>query len=145
MCVVLHLTCFVNLCTGAIELTLLARHFQTQIHAYDIQSGRVDTYGAEENFSTKILLLYDGIHYDALAKTFDLSLPEDCDVTVHSLSDDSVHQLALLIAEQMRSSRSYTDTASFSLRCLVCAKGMVGNDDAVKHSRETGHQNYAED
>jgi hypothetical protein len=40
--------------------------------------------------------------------------------------------------------RQFTDTAKFTLRCGVCALGLVGEKEAVEHAKATGHQNFAE-
>lgn len=40
--------------------------------------------------------------------------------------------------------RQFTDTASFTLRCGVCALGLVGEKEAVEHAKATGHQNFTE-
>jgi ubiquitin thioesterase OTU1 len=34
--------------------------------------------------------------------------------------------------------------ANFTLRCGVCKAGLVGEKDAVKHAKETGHQSFTE-
>ena len=34
----------------------------------DVLTSRVDRFGEDKSYSHRILLLYDGIHYDALAK-----------------------------------------------------------------------------
>eukprot|EP00741_Cyanophora_paradoxa_P024699 tig00000282_g23843.t1 len=53
---------------GAIELSILSRHYRTEIAAFDLISGtRVDLYGEGAGYNQRVMLLYDGIHYDALA------------------------------------------------------------------------------
>lgn len=51
---------------------------------------------------------------------------------------------ALTLAREAQAARQFTDTGSFTLRCLVCQAGLVGQEDAVKHATETGHQNFSE-
>ena len=43
------------------------RFFAREIAAYDIQTKRCDLYGQDENHSERVMLIYDGLHYDALA------------------------------------------------------------------------------
>ena len=38
----------------------------------------------------------------------------------------------------------YTDTASFTIRCLVCQRGLTGEKEAVEHAKATGHTNFSE-
>lgn len=43
------------------------RYYGREIAAYDIQTQRCDVYGSEEGYSERAMVLYDGLHYDALA------------------------------------------------------------------------------
>lgn len=81
---------------GAIELSILAEYYGREIAAYDIQTSRCDLYGQvrtadvftvhfslvilslltlilpppifqEKNYSERVMLIYDGLHYDSLA------------------------------------------------------------------------------
>jgi ubiquitin thioesterase OTU1 len=40
--------------------------------------------------------------------------------------------------------RSYTDTATFALRCGQCRTPLKGEKDATKHAKETGHTQFVE-
>ncbi|KAK8461653.1 hypothetical protein SEVIR_1G075900v4 [Setaria viridis] len=55
---------------GAIELSILSEYYGREIAAYDIQTTRCDLYGQEKNYSERVMLIYDGLHYDALAVSF---------------------------------------------------------------------------
>lgn len=116
---------------GAIELSILARFYQTEIAVVDVQSLRTDVYGQEEGYLQRVYLIYDGIHYDPLALTFDDGLPEDADVTVFNPVDEYVSGKALELARQMNQKNKFTDTSKYSLRCLVCGEGLEGNSGAV--------------
>lgn len=52
---------------GAIELSILARHFAISIAALDVRSRRCDLYGEDQGYAERVFVIYDGIHYDALA------------------------------------------------------------------------------
>ncbi|PNX54947.1 ubiquitin thioesterase OTU1-like protein, partial [Trifolium pratense] len=52
---------------GAIEHSILADYYGREIAAYDIQTTRCNLYGQEGNYSERVMLIYDGLHYDALA------------------------------------------------------------------------------
>ncbi|KAH9803653.1 hypothetical protein KPL71_001862 [Citrus sinensis] len=52
---------------GAIELSILAAYYGREIVAYDIQTTRCDFYGQEKKYSERVMLIYDELHYDALA------------------------------------------------------------------------------
>lgn len=41
--------------------------FGREIAAYDIQTKRCDVYGQDGGHAERVMLIYDGLHYDALA------------------------------------------------------------------------------
>ncbi|KAI5334018.1 hypothetical protein L3X38_024151 [Prunus dulcis] len=89
----------------------------------------------EEKYSERALLIYDGLHYDALALMvigFCIILsqmspfegaPEEFDQTIFAVKDSTigpVEGLALNLVKEEQSKRRYTDTANFTLCCGVC-------------------------
>ncbi|KAG6794035.1 hypothetical protein POTOM_003268 [Populus tomentosa] len=115
---------------GAIELSILADYYGREIAAYDIQTLRCDLYGQERTYSERAMLIYDGLHYDALAMSPFEGAPEEFDQTIFAVQNDRTigpaegHALNLVKEQQRR--RSYTDTANFTLRCGVCQIGVIG-------------------
>ena len=67
---------------GEIELTVLSQYYRRQIAVYDIQTTNCYVYGSEFGFLERVMLVYDGIHYDALAKSPYLDAPEELDLTI---------------------------------------------------------------
>ncbi|CAI7732255.1 unnamed protein product [Closterium sp. NIES-54] len=67
---------------GGIELAILSDHFAKKIAAFDIQTKRCDVYGQDKPYCETIMLIYDGIHYDALALSPCEGAPEDFDQTI---------------------------------------------------------------
>lgn len=65
-------------------------------------------------------------------------------MALFSVADATALEEARQIAKEANSKRNFTDTANFTLRCLVCQKGLVGQTDAVQHAQATGHTNFAE-
>ncbi len=43
------------------------RYFGREIAAYDVQTKRCDLYGQDAGYEERVMLIYDGLHYDALA------------------------------------------------------------------------------
>ncbi|XP_068668814.1 OVARIAN TUMOR DOMAIN-containing deubiquitinating enzyme 2-like [Aristolochia californica] len=133
---------------GAIELSILAEYYGREIAAYDIQTARCDLYGQEKKYQERVMLIYDGLHYDSLAiSPFD-GAPEEFDQTIFAVQKNgtigAVEGLALNIVKDAQRKRSYTDTANFTLRCGVCQTGIVGQKEAVEHAQATGHVNFEE-
>jgi ubiquitin thioesterase OTU1 len=129
---------------GQIELSILSKLLRTEIVALDIIRNRQDTYGTDLDTPRRIFVIYDGIHYDAVAYCFDPQLPRDMDTTIFSPNDIVVLERAKDLCAQEHQRRAFTDTSRFTLRCLVCQKGLHGQAEAGQHARQTGHANFAE-
>lgn len=133
---------------GAIELSILAEYYSHEIAAYDIQTTRCDLYGQDKNYHERVMLIYDGIHYDALAMSPFDGAPEEFDQTIFIVNKDrsigQVEALALNLVKEQQRKRSFSDTANFTLRCGVCQVGVVGQKEAMEHAQATGHVNFQE-
>ncbi|CAI9787819.1 unnamed protein product [Fraxinus pennsylvanica] len=133
---------------GGIELAILAEYYGLEIAAYDIQTTRCDLYGQGKNYSERVMLIYDGLHYDALAMSPVEGAPEEFDQTIFPVLADRtvgpVERLALNLVRDQQRRRSYTDTANFTLRCGTCQIGVIGQKEAVEHAQATGHVNFQE-
>ena len=64
--------------------TVLYLNLQVQIVVVDTLSGSTTVFGETNNFPTRMVLIYDGIHYDALYDTRE----DGSEVTVHSVNDE---------------------------------------------------------
>ncbi|GLT62093.1 hypothetical protein SLA2020_347570 [Shorea laevis] len=148
---------------GAIELSILADYYGRELAAYDIQTIRCDLYGQGNNYSERVMLIYDGLHYDALAMSPFEGAPEEFDQTIFAVRKDRtigpVERLVLNLARDQTKAfpshiflssaiflrkRRYTDTSNFTLRCGVCQIGVVGQKEAMEHAQATGHINFQE-
>lgn len=130
---------------GAIEVSVLVKHFGVEIAIVDISNTRLDRFGEDAGHSERTLVLYDGIHYDALALSPAEGADEEFDRTVFNSRDEGeILEAALKLAQTAKEKMLFTDTSKFQLRCLVCQQGLTGEKDALKHATETGHQNFAE-
>ena len=133
---------------------------------------RVDRYG-QGSFARRGYLLYDGtqarfvsgkalalrqgstarpfflsgIHYDAIAVAAFPGAPEELDVTlleVDAPNADAVDQAVAGLVANAHSAHKFTDTAGFTLRCIVCREGMKGQAAAAEHAKRTGHVAFGE-
>lgn len=53
---------------GAIELSILAKHYRVEIASIDVETGRIDRFTPPSESGTpsmRTVLIYSGIHYDA--------------------------------------------------------------------------------
>ncbi|KAI0807327.1 OTU-domain-containing protein [Fomes fomentarius] len=104
---------------GAIELSILAQHYSTEIASIDVETGRIDRFPP---------------------------LPET-DSGNRAISDeekDEILQAAKKLADALRAKRAFTNTATFDLKCQICGKGLKGEKEARAHASETGHVEFGE-
>jgi ubiquitin thioesterase OTU1 len=78
---------------GAIELYILSRHYECEIAAFDIQTKRCDIYGQEQGFSQRCMVVYDGLHYDALAVAAFENAPEELDGRMFEVTSPDLPQV----------------------------------------------------
>ncbi|KAM9149105.1 ubiquitin thioesterase OTU1 [Pangshura tecta] len=127
---------------GAIEVSILSKFYQCEICVVDTQTVRIDRFGEDAGYARRVLLIYDGIHYDPLERKIpDSDIPP---LTIFSTNDDIVLAQALELADEARRKRQFTDVNRFTLRCMVCQKGLTGQVEAREHAKETGHANFGE-
>ena len=102
-----------------------------------------------ESYPTRCILIYSGIHYDAIAYTFAPSIPE-ADVTVYQIVPEgeprypTILQGSKSMAAKLKERGYNVDTATFNIVCEVCGKGFKGEKEAVAHAGETGHTAFGQ-
>jgi ubiquitin thioesterase OTU1 len=125
---------------GAIELSIFSNHYRTEISSFDVKTGRIDNFGEGNNYESRCILIYSGIHYDALSLSPIPDAPASFHTTVFPVHDDSVLEAAKRLVGKLKDKHYYTDTASFDLRCGVCGEGLVGEKGAREHAMSTGRE-----
>ncbi|KAG8743884.1 ubiquitin-specific protease otu1 [Ceratobasidium sp. 414] len=129
---------------GAIELSIFSDYFRTEIDSYDVETGRCDKFG-EGKYENRCVLMYSGIHYDAVSLAPTRDAPLDFHTTVFPTEgSDHISQGAAKLASQLRASRKFTNTSTFDLKCEICGKGLKGEKEARAHASETGHTSFGE-
>lgn len=142
---------------GAVELDILSQHFRREIAAYCVQTKRCDVYGQDKGYKERAMVIYDGLHYDALAVAPAGSQAQGCegkDQTIFEVVSgggggggvdaEAAARGAEVLVAACNAARQFTDTANFTLRCGVCGIGLKGEKEAVVHAGKTGHQNFQE-
>lgn len=135
---------------GAIELSVLAKHYATEIASVDVETGRIDhfTPPPEKDTGNRCILIYSGIHYDAATLAPMLDAPSDFHQTVMPVTsqgnNDPILVAAKKLADKLRAKRAFTNTATFDLKCEVCGQGLKGEKEARAHASETGHVKFGE-
>ncbi|RCH83517.1 ubiquitin-specific protease otu1 [Rhizopus azygosporus] len=134
---------------GAIELSIFSSFFNVEIDSIDVQTGRIDKFGkllysiyctatysfsGEGSYDERVLIVYSGIHYDALALSPASDSPPEFDQTRFPVTDSYILDAAKEITESLRRGHKYTDVANFTLRCEQCKTGLKGEKDAHNHA-----------
>ena len=69
---------------------------------------------------------------------------ESLDITSFSVGDLHIRRGCIELCKLLQSQGSFTDTSRFTLRCDQCQAPLVGQQDAVKHAKSTGHTDFVE-
>ncbi|WVW84901.1 hypothetical protein I302_106937 [Kwoniella bestiolae CBS 10118] len=128
---------------GAIELSIFSKHYKTEISSFDVATGRCDRFGQDE-YDSRCLLVYSGIHYDALTLSPLPSSPPSFHTTIFPITDSTILPTAQKLVDQLKARHYYTDTSNFDLRCQICGEGLVGEKGAREHATKTGHVQFGE-
>jgi len=135
---------------GAIELAILASHYNTEIASIDVETGRIDHFspGAGEA-GMRCLLIYSGIHYDAATLAPDVNAPAEWHQTIFPIRTSSDDSDSILVAAKklagiLREKKAFTNTATFDLKCEDCGQGLKGEKGAREHAEKTGHVRFGE-
>ncbi|KAF5380991.1 hypothetical protein D9615_004075 [Tricholomella constricta] len=135
---------------GAIELTILAAHYRTEIASIDVETGRIDQFAPPDGGAggMRCILVYSGIHYDAATLAPMPEAPGEWHQAMFPVTSsddqDAVMIAAKKLAAVLRGKKAYTNTATFDLKCEVCGQGLKGEKDARAHAEQTGHVRFGE-
>ncbi|EIN07273.1 OTU-domain-containing protein [Punctularia strigosozonata HHB-11173 SS5] len=132
---------------GAIELSVFAKMFATEIDSVDVETGRIDQFTPppETNTGNRCILIYSGIHYDAASLAPAPDAPGEFHQTVFPViasgDSDPILVAAKKLADKLRAKKAYTNTSTFDLKCEVRLRG---EKEARAHAAETGHTSFGE-
>ncbi|KAK2757854.1 ubiquitin-specific protease otu1 [Arachnomyces sp. PD_36] len=133
---------------GAIELSILSKHFEVEICSIDVQSLRVDRFN--EGAATRCVVVYSGIHYDTIGLSpsdepyTHAYAPPEFDTKIFDAADPVVLERAVELCRILRGKHYFTDTAGFQIKCNICGGVFVGEKGASEHAGETGHYDFGE-
>ncbi|KAF5297474.1 hypothetical protein FQR65_LT10010 [Abscondita terminalis] len=126
---------------GAIEIAVLSNHYGIEIDVVDTINAIINRFGEDQGYPHRVLLLFDGIHYDPLYLE---SLQGNAIQTIFPSHDDRILRDAEQLAVEAKSSRQFTDVNKFTLKCMVCNILMSGQTQAQQHAQTTGHTEFGE-
>lgn len=127
---------------GAIELSILCKYYETEIVAIDVKNTILNRFGEDSHYSQRMLLLYDGLHYDPL-KFQPLDDENQSIQTLFSTENLEVLTLAEELAKEAKDSHQFTDTKTMNMRCALC-NVELDSKTAPEHAAKTGHTTFVE-
>lgn len=126
---------------GAIELSILCKYYETEIVAIDVKNTILNRFGEDSHYPQRMLLLYDGLHYDPLKFQ-----PLDDSQAIQTLfSTENLEVLALAeeLAKEAKQSHQFTDIKTITMKCAVC-NAELDAKTAPEHAAKTGHVDFIE-
>lgn len=127
---------------GAIEMSILSKHFDIEICSIDLGNLRIDHFNEGQN--KRCFLVYSGIHYDTIALSAGDNASPEFDTTVFDASDSLVLEKALVLCRMLQERNYYTDVAAFRLHCNTCGAILTGEKGAKEHTSRTGHSDFSQ-
>lgn len=124
---------------GAIELGILANHFDIEICAVDVQSTQI--FRMNEGAARRCIVLYSGIHYDTIVAIPSSSgyVRDPMDDVRQFEEDEEILFKARELALLFNSIDYFTDTGGMKLKCNMCDWIGYGEKAATIHCEQSGH------
>ena len=130
---------------GAIELQILAEYYKTEIMAFSIETGRFLTYGEGLNYSNRIYLIYNGIHYDALVIKLDRKSDDPKDfIKVFPCDELEYFELLNSLVQTYHQKGDYINLNKFVTECQICYLKLENSIKIQEHAQNTGHTSFRE-
>ena len=137
---------------GGIERSILSEYYQCKICSIDVNTC-LPYISGDEKYTKTCFLLYNGVHYDAIAfATSDncklvqaeAIQSEEVDVTTVPMEDyENALLMAIDLAKQLQGSCKDLKK-NFKVQCLQCYEKFQGRKECVKHAQESQHNQFGE-
>lgn len=124
---------------GAIETQILAEFYGIEICVFNIKTGLPVFFGDQHDYTERIYLLYDNVHYDSLVMVYDPAQPHDFDICRFPIFDGLTFQLFESFIQSYKELHRPT-----GLECQDCKALFDDEKSATKHAKETTHLNFKE-
>ena len=137
---------------GGIERSILSEYYQCKICSIDVNTC-LPYISGDEKYTKTCFLLYNGVHYDAIAfATSDncklvqaeAIQSEEVDVTTVPMEDyENALLMAIDLAKQLQGTCKDLKK-NFKVQCLQCYEKFQGRTECVKHAQESQHNQFGE-
>lgn len=134
---------------GGLEIRILSNIYQREIATFNIETARQHTFGEDQAFSKCIMLIYNGVHYDALAIAKHPRAKEGDDVTEfnpRTKRGKMIIAAAQKMVELKNRGAQFTSNTlgSSKLRCDECKKTFASEREAKLHAEKTSHTSFSQ-
>lgn len=128
---------------GGIEIKIFTEILKIEIAIVDVQTNRIDLFGQDKNYSNRIFILYNGVHYDPLVINFDESADPDSDLTVFKTNENDIFDLFKTYVKKFTEKGDFVDIGKmFSLECTDCNEKFLNEENATAHAKKSDHWNF---
>lgn len=139
---------------GGIEMKVIAERFGVVVVCVSVEDGRVDRFvptgmggvgsGSGGLEGKMVVVVYSGIHYDAVALVPDGAdgVQSDAAERVFDVADDEVVDAVVRMCAELRARNYFTNPGTFAIGCNTCGWKGKGEKDAVAHNTKTGHVDF---
>jgi len=128
---------------GAIETEILSQHYNAEICTIDIQNFSTNLFGSEQNYKKRVYLLYDGVHYDVVARNISEDMPEEMDSTIFHPLDNCAFDGVMMLAKELNYKARDPVENDKSLDYGLCSPKLCENV-AHGHYQQAGHYKFSE-
>jgi ubiquitin thioesterase OTU1 len=137
---------------GGLELRILSMIYQREIATFNIETARQHTFGEDQTppFPKCIMVIYNGVHYDALAIAKSPRAKESDDITEfnpRTKRGKMIIAAAQKMVELKNRGAQFTSNSvmgSTKLRCDDCKKTFASEREAKSHAEKTSHTSFSQ-
>ena len=128
---------------GGIEIKIFSEILELEIGVVDVQTNRIDVFGQDKSYKSRIYLLYNGVHYDPLVMNFDETSEPDSDITIFDSEDNKVSESFKNLIKMYNVKGDFVDFSKLvSLECVDCNEKFLNEELATNHARKSDHWNF---
>lgn len=128
---------------GGIELKIFSDILKIQISVVDVQTNRIDLFGQDKDYTSRIYVLYNGIHYDPLVLNFEETSDAETDITIFDSEDENISNQFKELIKSYNEKGDFVDLAKLkSLECVDCKEQFLNEGNATEHASKTNHWNF---
>lgn len=128
---------------GGIEIAILSKYMSMSVFVLDVDAGRYEKFN-EEKFDKFIMIVFNGVHYDAMELCRDDTREIDTVFDQREENIELVLQRAQDVALRLKKSGYSFNTQRDKIKCNVCLETLIGEREVARHAEKTGHVDFGQ-